>query len=67
MITLYTLHYYEHPRAQNIMTSDTHISLNFSNDCGARLIDDCINLLDHIKVGLIVGVLDTSSAPRNVG
>ena len=45
----------------------TYIALNLGNDSCPIFVNDGINLLNDIKVGLIVGVLDASPSPGNVG
>ena len=40
--------------------------MDFGRDGGPRLVDDGVDLLDDVEVGLVVGVLDAGSTPGNV-
>ena len=45
----------------------THITLYLCNDCGSGFVNDGVNLLDDVKVSLVVCVFDTGASPGNVG
>ena len=49
-----------------ITNTDPYVSVDFSRDGGPRLVDDGVDLLDDVKVGLVVGVLDAGATPGNV-
>lgn len=44
----------------------TYIALNLRGDGGALLVDDRVDLLDHVEVRLVVGVLDARAPPWHV-
>ena len=44
----------------------THVALYLGEDGGAAAVDDGVDLLDDVEVGLVVGVLDAGAPPGDV-
>lgn len=47
-------------------TDLTHIALYLSRDSCAALVNDGINLLHHVEVSFVIGVLDAGPSPWDV-
>ena len=56
-----------HFPSSNTTSKHTYIALNLSDDSCSIFVDDGVNLLNDVEVGLVVGVLDTCPSPGDVG